>query len=227
MAVYCRDHKLLFIQAPRTGSSAVGKVLREQLGGEWLPRRPILDHNGMKVMSHQHNTLKQLVDHDLLKVKEIRNLIIFTTVRNPYDSVVSLYVKNAKRLPRQLSNSSSWIYRTTNRRRSIEFAQGHSFRRWVLWRYGERAWRNLLRREAGSLFGRYVRGTNALLRFESLQDDFSKILEMAGIKEEIQIPRYNVTTKKATNYQKYYDTISKSIVYYRFRGDIQKYGYGF
>lgn len=227
MAVLCRDHKLLFIQAPRTGSSAIGKVLREKLRGENLPPEAILDDRGMRMVSGQHGTLKQLLRHGFLIEDETKDLIIFSTVRNPYDSVVSAYTKNAKTLHAKLDDPDAWIHRSRKRVGSMDYARTHSFSMWVLWRYGRPALRNFTARRKGSMFAKFARGTNFLMRFETLQEDFSRVLREAGVKEKIEIPHYNVTAQRKRNYKEYYNPIARQIVFQRYRGDFEKYGYEF
>lgn len=227
MAVLCRDHKLLFLQAPRTGSTAVGKVLRERLGGEWLPPKPILDQDGTMIVSKQHSSLKHLVDYGILKKEELAGLLIFSTVRNPYDSVVSGYIKNAKTWHAILDNPNAWIHRSKNRLRSMDYASKHSFSQWVRWHYGKAALHNFKERKKGSMYNQFVKRAGMLMRFENLQDDFLKVLESAGVKEKIEVPQYNVTKERKKHYSHYYDFLSKAIVYYRFKGDFERYGYRF
>jgi hypothetical protein len=41
MAILCREHDLLYIQVPATGSSVVALALQNQLGGERVPTQPV------------------------------------------------------------------------------------------------------------------------------------------------------------------------------------------
>lgn len=227
MAVLCRDHNLLFIKAPRTGSSAVSKALREKLGGESIPPEPIFDERRMFV-GWQHSTLKQLLQYGFLNQDDLEGLVIVSGIRNPYDSVVSSYIKKSHTLPAKLNGPDAWPHSSRNRLRSIEYASSHSFSQWVKWQFGRTALRNFKEQKSGSMYARYARQATYMIRFENLQEDFSQVLKLVGVKEKIEIPHFNVTKeRKEKKYKDYYDWMSRLIVYYRFGGDIRNYGYRF
>jgi hypothetical protein len=78
---------------PRTACSAVGKVLREGLGGVFFPEKDIIDSKGRLVLGHKHCTLNELILFNYLTEQEASSLYVFAGVRNPFDSLVSEYIK--------------------------------------------------------------------------------------------------------------------------------------
>ena len=60
MAIICRSLALLFIQAPRTGCSAIGTLLREQFDGERLLESSIRGAFSRVIVPKKHCTLDQL-----------------------------------------------------------------------------------------------------------------------------------------------------------------------
>ena len=75
MAIIARDHGLLFIMVPHTGSSAVGRALIEQCGGSWLPEKPERDAKGEIVLPRKHNTVSQLISHGVITRDERKSLV--------------------------------------------------------------------------------------------------------------------------------------------------------
>src|SRR5690554_2687991 len=89
MAIICEDLKLLFIMPPATGCSVLGGVLQKQFGGRYLPEQDIRS-NG-RHLSRKHNSLPQLFEHQVLTVEERDQLLVFATIRNPFDRWVTYY----------------------------------------------------------------------------------------------------------------------------------------
>ena len=66
-------------------------------------------------------------------------------------------------------------------------------------------------------------------RYESLEEDLNKALEMAGVGQRLQVPRTNVTPNKDSerDYRSYYSTGTKTLVADWYRPEIMLLGYGF
>ena len=91
MAIICRKFNLLFIMTPRTACTAIGEFLCEHYSGEFLPAEDILDSRGFISVQKKHSTLAELLAHKLLTAREAKSLLKVAAVRNPFDSLVSLY----------------------------------------------------------------------------------------------------------------------------------------
>src|SRR4051794_40329537 len=95
MAVISRRYGYLFLHAPRTAGTPLAQELMTKLAGTQLPREhvDVRTRSGAPRLVRQHITLEQLLVHGLLESVEARTLLKFATVRNPFDVLVSAYVK--------------------------------------------------------------------------------------------------------------------------------------
>ncbi len=124
-----------------------------------------------------------------------------TIVRNPWDREVSLYF---------------WHYRGKDKRPSFErFVRMPRFRP---------------QRKTFDLFSidrKIVADT--ILRYETLQDDFSNFVAMLGVPEKLELPKAKGAhrNKAARNYQEFYSPETQSIVARRYANEIELFGYEF
>lgn len=102
MAVYSDKYNYIFFANPNTASKAIAKTLKEKLDGKRIPG-PKADTGSVKVRPH-HCTYTQLVDAGLMTAEKLEGLFKFTGVRNPYDQMVSKYVKHCQRLENNPEN---------------------------------------------------------------------------------------------------------------------------
>lgn len=201
MAVLCREQRLLFIGNKRTGSTAVGRALESAFDGIYVPgeRRPSTDGG---VISRRHATLLQLVEHGLLDVDR-RELCVFTTVRNPFDSLVSQWAK----LRFRANRAGNWV-----QHRAAPFSS------WVVKRFG--------RARPTSMHAEYVAGVDVVLRFERLAADLDEFLLARGL-PAITVERENETVERTPDYRSYYDEPAFEIVARVFREDLERFDYSF
>src|SRR5437870_4260400 len=160
MAIICRKYNLLFIMTPRTACTAIGELLCEHYAGEFLPAKDILDSRGFISVQKKHSTLSQLLAHNLLTVGEAKSLVKVAAVRNPFDSLVSLYFKQRLKYQPLLDDPSSWVHRSPGYVRRMKYAQKHSFNRWLF----RMSYRKLIKR---SLLGR-----------PSMYDDYARDVDV-------------------------------------------------
>ena len=228
MAIICRDLGLLFVLTPHTASSAVGKVLREQLGGEWLPQRHVADRRGRVVVRQKHSTAAELVRHDVVTRRELERLHVFTTVRNPFDRLVTVYHKRRHDWAELADDPDSWVHvdgavDVDDLRKAGE----SSFPEWVRHHYTASLGKRLaVAVGAYSMFRRYTDDADTVMRFEQLRDDFDGVLSGVG-HEPVAIPRFNPTATRATDYREYYDAASRRLVERAARWDLRVFGYEF
>lgn len=97
MAVYSDRYKYIFFANPNTASKAIAKTLREKLDGVQIPEEEVRDGDTRLVRRH-HATYTQLVSAGLMTEEKLAGLFKFTCVRNPFDQMVSKYVKHCARL---------------------------------------------------------------------------------------------------------------------------------
>jgi hypothetical protein len=218
---------MLFIMPPRTGSTAIGELLCEKLGGEYLPKSDVIDTQGVAVLRHKHNTLRDLLTHGLLTPQEKASLFTFTCVRNPFDSLVSLYVKLSTTYQYLLEDKASFIHRDPGYMEDMNWCRTHSFDEWIERRYGRRrVWRLFSRAPRASMFSRFTDGADYVMRFEKLQEGFDEVLSRVGL-ERLTIPLINPTPDRAADYRGYYSPKSRRLVEAALADDLERYGYTF
>ncbi|MGB7414364.1 MAG: sulfotransferase family 2 domain-containing protein [Thermosynechococcaceae cyanobacterium] len=228
MAIICRSYKILFIMTPRTACSAVGKSLCENLDGVFLPSSEILNDQGNIQIQKKHNTLQQILDNKLLTEEEVNSFLKFTCVRNPFDSLASLYEKKRTKYQPLLSDPTSWVYKVSSGyAKDMEYCSTHSFDEWIFKKYKPNLIKKTLGRGRRSLFGKYTKGIDIIMRFENIQDEFKNVLKEAGITKEVPLLYFNQTDEKTESYQEYYSEASKRVVEYVFHDDLKLYDYGF
>jgi hypothetical protein len=217
----------LFIQAPRTGCTAIARLLKDRFGGEQFPPADIVDAEGYFKVPRKHCSVPQLVEQGLLPPDYASELVVFVTVRNPYDSLASLYVKKRKTYQSLLADPTSWIYKVKGYVEDMEFCRTHSFEDWLEKHYSVSPLDKLLGRGRRSLYGRYTRGVHKVLRFERLQEDFEAVMRDVGVTGDVTIPSVNATPERKASYQTYYTPSARRLVEYVFKTDLEQYGYGF
>ncbi len=241
MAIICREHGLLFLMAPRTGCTAIGSVLMDELGGEWLPGDDVVDENGLFVVQKKHCTLQQLLEHNILSEGERAQLVTFTAVRNPFDSLVSLYFKMHQGYQNELNDPESWVYKVPGYAEGLEVTRNLTFEQWINRSYPDLPFylaskplndvRNFVKRLMGKqshIEDSFVQGVDHVMRFERLQDDFAKVLEAAGVRNPPIIPKINVTKARSDkDYRSFYTPRTRRKVEVYKEGVLKEFGYAF
>jgi len=226
MALISRKHGFLFIMPPRTGCTAIYTVLTKAVGAERIPAQDILAEDGTIAVPCKHTRLPQLLNAGLITAEERQRLFVFTTVRNPFDSLVSLYGKKAGRYQKLLQDRSSWIYKIPGFAEDIEYCRTHSFEEWVLRSYWPRWWQRIRGAGRRSMLDRYAAGVDFVMRFETLQRDLDTALAKVGA-PRVEVPRINPTDHRPPDYRPSYSPRARRAVEYTFREDLRKYGYSF
>ncbi len=227
MAILCRDHRLLFIQAPRTACTAIEVLLVKRFGGEPLPATDILDARGFARVQSKHCTITQLRGEGLIPADYASRYTTVTAVRNPFDSLVSLYVKKRDKYQKDVADPASWVHKVRGYVEDIEFCRTHSFSEWAARRYAVSRFDRLLGKGRRSLYGRYTAGVEKVMRFERLQQDFEAVMRSLGAQDDVTIPSVNRTSQRSSSYQEYYTPETRKLVDYVFRRELELYGYSF
>ncbi len=227
MAIICREYNLLFIMTPRTACTAIGELLCERFGGEFIPSDDILDSRGLILVDKKHSTLSDLLKHKILTPEEAKSLLKVAAVRNPFDSLVSLYFKQRSKYQPLLGDSASWVNRLPGYAKNMRYARAHSFNRWVL----KVSYRKLIKRLLGfppSMFADHTRGVDVVMRYESIEADLSEVFRKAGMGSKADIPVVNRTDERVNwDYRSFYSRVAELAVTLAYSGDLQMYGYRF
>jgi hypothetical protein len=214
MAIISDELRYLFVHAPRTGGTAVSGVLTSNLQGRRIPGRKItvvLRGGGSRTV-RQHITVPQLLEASLVTPEQLQRFLVFTTVRNPFDSLVSSYVKK-----RDLAHDFAWATNHPVTRMRVGAAAELSFPDYIEREYAERAPRHL--------YSSHLRGASLVMRFEHLADDLAGVCRALGTASP-DIPLVN-TTPRERDYKSYYTARAHEIVARVFAPDLERFGYEF
>jgi hypothetical protein len=222
MAILCRESGLLLLQAPHTGSTSLGTLLRTELGGEMLVAERVRDERGRILLRQKHQTLAQLMAAGLITPEQRRSLLVMVGVRNPFDLVVTEYARNREagaisapqRLLRRLPGFGA------------DFSPS-DFERFVRRRY-----------EPGFLFrlaGRrafvpvdWTAGADHIIRFEAMQEGLDEALRRVGVREAHVLPHRNPTaSRQDRDYRSLYTDRTRAIVARAYAREIRQQGYDF
>jgi hypothetical protein len=202
-------HKYVFVELPRTGSTAIAYELRELYDG--VP------------MLYKHATYEEFLK---AATHTQRDYFAFSGIRHPLDDVVSVYAKyaldprNLYREPDKLKlHSPNLLERMRNRRRmrfidrnNADFATFFlKFYRFPYSRWSELSHANF----------------DFIIRFERLQEDFAEALRRIGIEPMRSLPERNRTEGKTSGYLSYYTPKTIPRAKRVFGPYMKKWGYGF
>lgn len=180
--IISHEHKYLFIEIPLTASWAIRNELCEYYQGA-----PIL---------HKHATYAEFKK---IAPVEQQNYFIFATVRNPLDCIVSNYFKLLNDHKGVFSDPRSTEdlvadFSDINRYRIIK-ENNLDFEKYFL-RFFRRPYSDMADLSGDKL--------DFVIRFEDLQNDFSKVLNKLSLEQVRPIPVTNKTEGKNNSFITYY-----------------------
>jgi hypothetical protein len=183
--IISHQHRYLFVELPRTGSTAIRRELRELYDGS-----PIL---------HKHATY---LEFRRQASPDEREYFVFSGIRNPLDDAVSRYFKLKTDHKQRFSDPD---HRQRQRRplnnlldrRMFQFLQRTNadfssfFLHFYILPYD--TWASLSHA-----------GFDQLIRFENLSEDFDTALRRIGIEPVRRLPHVNPTGQRARSFADYY-----------------------
>jgi hypothetical protein len=222
MAILCRDIGLLFLQAPHTGSTSLGTLLREDFGGVKLLEERVRDERGRIVLRQKHQTLGQLLEAGLVTPQERAGLLVVVGVRNPYDLVLTEYARNRE------AGTISAVQRLLRRLPGVsdDFSP-RDFERFVVRRYAPRAFYRLLGRRPMVPVD-WTAGADHIIRFEAMQEGLDEALRAVGVAEPHPLPHRNPTqSRRDRDYRAIYTPRAREIVARAYARELRAHGYAF
>ena len=170
---------------------------------------------------------RTLQEAGLMTREQLDRLFKFTSVRNPYDLLVSRYLKRKGRFVDQ-PGKYRWAQDNPKVKASMEAAQELSFPEWLagqLKRHTEKD-----KTVKGPL--EYLDHADYVIRFEALQAGFDEVLQRLGIDRPIPIVSENVTSERAQgsakrHYTEFYDDASRDLVARAYAPIIERFDYRF
>ncbi len=200
-------HRYLFVELPRTATTAIAKELRE-------------NYEGHSIL-YKHATYE-----DFLRIAtdEQKKYFTFSCIRNPLDDVVSIYLKyrhnhrNSFTNPNNLKRRDPFLRFFDRIKLKFTNKGGVEFSEFFLKYYHipYNRWSEL----SHDTF-------NYIISFENLQDDFRKVLEIIGLPQVRPLPATNKTTGNKKEYLSYYTPETVNRAKRIFGPYMKKWGYSF
>ena len=210
--VISHKNKYLFVELPRTGTVGISAELCKNYDGE--------------LIYDKHTQYKKFYAD---ASKEERKYFVFSCIRNPMDRTVSLYfhlnktleslenrIKNEKKPLKLLKYKISYLYFKKRHddvnKNNLDFSS--YFLKYYKTPYVD--W---------SLFNH--KDFNYVIRFEELQVDFKKVVELLGMKYKGPLPLQNKTKGKDKDFYTYYNKEARQRALKVFGPFMNKWGYSF
>lgn len=196
--IISHKHKYLFIELPRTGSTAVSKYLRENYDGERILRKHSLFYEFQRLPYYRKD-----------------EYFVFSCIRNPLDDVVSIYFKFK-------TNHLNSINDAKEDRRSsllrLEFIKNNNDFPAFLKKFYKIPYDNWSSVDHKKF--------NYVIKYENLQTDFKKVIDFLGLEQKTPLQIINKTSSKE-NFLSYYTPEIQKHATYIFGPFMKMWGYEF
>ena len=203
--IISHQHRYLFIEIPLTAS--------------WSIRHELVKHYDGEPILHKHASYLDF--RRLAKLEELK-YFAFATVRNPLDKAVSRYCKyltdhkGAYSDPKMIADLR---------------AEQLDVRKYKFVQSTKADFATYFRRYHNHLFSDMIevsaKRLDFVIRFESLQEDFSQLLTRLGLEQVGPIPMMNQTQNKRRDFASYYIPEITKPAKRVFGPAMEKWGYAF
>ena len=229
MAFISQRYRFLFVMSPRTGCTSIAYgVIVPHLEGCRVPWKDIVDEGGRLLVDSKHSTVPDLLYYGLVSEEDVQGLFKVCAVRNPFDSLVSLFVKSQTTYAKLVDDPSSFLHKKPNALEDVRGAADATFSEWVKNRYvpsGSRGSR-LRTLRPRHMYERYMKRVDHIMRFERLLDDLDEVLAKIGAPTGLELANINPTPRDK-DYRPYYTDEAREIVERVFKPDLERFGYKF
>jgi hypothetical protein len=223
VAIWLKKHSMIYVLAPRTASTATAKALVRKFGGSWMPAKDINDENGKRVLERKHASFSDIEKHNLLDPEEFSKALKVVTVRNPFDSVFSLWYKKTHQYWELRNDPDAFFQKIPGYVERMEAMRNQGFSDWFIQRYTPRSETDVNK----AVYKRWTRGADHFMRFETLSQDFEALLDRLGINEKSAIQPDNVTKGRDRDYRKQYTDEARALGEKVFSRELKRFGYEF
>jgi hypothetical protein len=188
--IICHEHKLVYILLPHTAGTAVAAELCDQYSGELVLKKHSTYHEFLKIANPEEKSYR-----------------VFSAIRNTLDEAVSIFFKyktdHNQQFSRAKTEGSVSVTRRDLDRYDFIRETNANFASYLdrYYRLPYDNWSRLAHRKL-----------DFVLRFENLQEDFSKMLEIAGVEQVRALPQKNATKMRDERCLEQFtdDTIAKA-----------------
>jgi hypothetical protein len=178
--VISHKYKFLYVELPHTASTAISAELCELYGGEKILRKHARYHEFLKIATDEE-----------------KKYFVFSGIRNPLDEIVSIYLKFKSNHKNRFTTPSEWKRNGGGIPDSMlskyNFVCNNPdfedyFRKYYKFPYDN--WSCLAHKKFGFV-----------IKFENLQEDFAKVLQLLKIEQIRELPHINKTKLKEESYE--------------------------
>ena len=206
------ERRFIFVHIPKTAGQSISRALlpwavtpERTRFRRLLSHLPVRESEDMAFL-RPHGTARWFKRK--LAPETFDNYFKFAVVRNPFDYLVSYYhYLRSNETSRRHADATEWSFaeflaymQRKNRVKSVNQL------RWLT-----------------DIRGRML--VNDLIRFESLEEDFSRIVERVGLGGKVELPHINQTDR--TDYRDYYGTRERALAEEIFGRDLETLNYRF
>jgi hypothetical protein len=215
--IVSHKYRFIFLRTEKTGGSSLTQALQDVLGEDdeqarmtrpaWAKYSPI-HHGALKRTFprwfglHRHATAKQI--RDVVGRKIFDSYYKFAIERNPWDRQISLYAhREWKKGNKSLNfdrDMRSLVYRNT------EYVRLNN---WSIYAIGSEI------------------VADRILRYETLEEDITKLLADLGIGSHLQMPRLRSYNPDRPHYSAFYTNWTRELVGRWYAMEIEALGYRF
>ena len=221
MAFISERYKFLFVMSPRTGCTSIAySVIVPHLEACRVPWKDVVDRNGKLLVDAKHSTIDELLRYGLVRKEQVDRMFKVCAVRNPFDSLVSLFAKSKTTYAELVDDESSFLHKKPQALADVKRAADLDFGAWVAERYGK------LTNRPRHMYERYLEHVDHVMRFERLHEDLDEVLVKIGAPTGMELANINPTQRDA-DYRSYYTDETRRIVEQVFRPDLDRFGYRF
>lgn len=183
--IISHKYKYLFVELPHTASTSISSELCQYYDGSKIIRKHAFYHEALKIPVFKRDSY-----------------FVFSCIRNPIDQEITIFLRYKNNIKRK-----------DNHERLIRFAKKRTLTKGSLRRY-----KFIEERDSDfkTYFNRFFilpysnwsvldhKRFDFIIRFENVQQDFKKALELIGIKQVRPLPWLNKTKGKNGDFLSYY-----------------------
>src|ERR1041385_3725330 len=199
-------HKYLFVEMYNTGSTSISNELCELYDGKRILRKHSRYHEFLKVATEDQ-----------------KKYFVFSGIRNPMDSIVTVYSKMISNHKGKFTNPNDWV-------KNGGYVKDRQLELYKDVIENNLSFQDFFRKYYKLPFDKWSRLDHArfdyLIRYENIESDFSAVLSKLNIEQKRPLPKLN-TTKGKEDFTHYYTPDVRKRAIFVFAPFMNKWGYSF